>query len=258
MPSNAEDWKLTVVPDIAALSEAAADIIADTIHDKPQAVITLPTGATPLHLFDVLAARAARGEIDFSNATFFSLDDYLGLSGVEPNSLTAWLRSKFLDRVNLAPDRVFLVPAGASDPIAAANQYDQVIAQHGGFDLAVLGIGGNGHVAFNEPASQIDSRTRIVELSPATIEQASAYWDHTLPIPRKAMTVGIANLLESRRMVLLASGDTKADALAGALEGPIGPHNPASFLRTAGVRLEVIADTSAASRLLQISRAQRP
>lgn len=244
---------LTFVSDIGTLSEVAADIVSETLRANPQTTLTLPTGATPLHLFDVLAARVARREIDFSQATFFSLDDYLGLRGDEPNSLTAWLKTSFLDRVNFDPDRVHLVPAGAPDPEAAAARYDREISRRGGFDLAVLGIGGNGHIAFNEPGSAIDSRTRVVALSAATIEQASAYWNDLLPIPDRAMTVGIGTLLESTHIVVLASGAAKAKALAGALDGPISPDNPASYLRTAKGRIDIVADDDAAALLRHTS-----
>lgn len=249
MSSGKPNWKLNVVADVAALSKAAADIVEATIRAQPDAVITLPTGTTPLHLFDVLSARTARGEIDFSQVTFFSLDDYLGLTGVEPNSLTAWLRKSLLNRINLSPERTHLVPAGAPDPAAAAAAYDQLLGRHGGFDLAVLGIGSNGHVAFNEPGATVDSRTRIVSLTPETIAQAAAYWDNTLPVPSQAMTVGVANLLDAKRIVLIASGEPKADALHHALQDPVSSDHPASFLQLAGGRLEVIADHDAASRL---------
>jgi glucosamine-6-phosphate deaminase len=242
-----KNWKLTVTADDAAMSQRAADVIEETIENQPDAVITLPTGATPLQLFDILAARSARMEIDFSRVTFYSLDDYLGLNGEEPNSLTAWLRSTLLDRINLDPARTHLVPAGAQRPVDAAEAYDRQISESGGFDLAVLGIGANGHIAFNEPGSTADSRTRVVSLKPDTVAQASAYWGNTLSIPDKAMTVGIANLLEARKIILLASGSTKAEALKGALEGPISPTLPASFLQQAGARLEVIADEAAAA-----------
>jgi glucosamine-6-phosphate deaminase len=247
--TGTKDWKLTVTADDAAMSQRAADVIEETISELPDAVITLPTGATPLQLFDVLAARCARKEIDFSRVTFYSLDDYLGLTGDEPNSLTAWLRSTLLERINLDPARTHLVPAGARNPAAAAEQYDRQIAESGGLDLAVLGIGANGHIAFNEPGSSVDSRTRVVTLTPDTVTQASAYWGDSLSIPDRAMTVGIANLLEARKIVLLASGSAKAEALKGALEGPATSDLPASFLQLAGSRLEVIADEAAAADL---------
>jgi glucosamine-6-phosphate deaminase len=249
--ADTEQWQLTIVLDIAAMSERAADIVTETIRERPNAVLTLPTGSTPLHLFDILAARSARKEIDFSRVELFTLDDYLGLSGTEPNSLTAWLKKSLLERVNLQPGHVHLVPAGAADPFAAARAYDRALSDRGGFDLAVLGVGENGHIAFNEPGSGVDSRARIVDLTPETVAQASAYWDNAYPVPTQAMTVGIANLLEAKRIVLLASGKSKAAALRRALEAPMSDDVPASFLRLAGSRLEVIADTNAASELTQ-------
>ena len=253
MIGNKPELKLTIVPDDAAMASVAADVVAEVIQAKPDAVITLPTGTTPLPMFDVLAARAARSEIDFSQTRFFSLDDYLGLDGTEPNSLTAWLRRMLLDRVNLDPQRTHLIPSGAPNPEAAAASYDRELAEAGGFDLAVLGIGANGHIAFNEPGSSADSRTRVVGLSPETRAQAKAYWQGALPIPNKAMTVGIANVLEARRILLLAAGAAKADALHRALDGPVSDDCPASFLQLAASRLEVIADREAAALLQAIS-----
>lgn len=246
---GAEAWNLTVLPTLAAVSEHVANVVTATLRSKPDATIVLPTGSTPLPLFDILSARAARGEIDFSLVRFFSLDDYLGLSGTEPNSLTNWLRREFISRVNLNADRVHLVPAGAADPERAAQAYDDLLTQSGGIDLMVLGIGGNGHVAFNEPGASEASRTRIVTLTPETQAQAAAYWQNTLGIPAQAMTMGIANMLEARRIVLIASGEGKAEALRSTVEGPITPDMPASLLRHAGNRFEIIADREAASLL---------
>ncbi|MCC7023271.1 MAG: glucosamine-6-phosphate deaminase [Thermomicrobiales bacterium] len=244
-----EGWTLAIVPDIAAMSARAADRVEATLRDNPGAVISLPTGTTPLHLFDILAARVARGELDFSHADFYCLDDYLGLRGDDPHSLTHWLREALIARVNLAPSHVHEVPAAAPDPDVEAANYDRDLAEHGGLDLAVVGIGPNGHVAFNEPGAESTSRTRVVDLKPETIAQATAYWQHAHAMPSKAMTIGIANLLEARQIVLIASGAAKARAIQQALEGPIGPVLPASFLRRAGSRLEVILDEAAAADL---------
>lgn len=248
MPHH-ESWSITITPDIETMSELAADAVLDTVRGRPDAAITLPTGATPLLLFEILARRYADGEADFSGVRFFSLDDYLGLAGREPNSLTAWLRKALLDRINLAPENTWLAPAGAEDPEAAAAAYDRAISEHGGFDLAMVGIGANGHVAFNEPGSTADSRTRVVDLTSETVTQASDYWNDTMSIPTRALTVGIANVLESKRIILLASGNSKALALHRALEEPVTSEVPASFLRLAESRLEVLADADAASLL---------
>ncbi len=247
--TRADRWQLTIASDAAAMSELAADAVAEVIRATPEAVITVPTGSTPLHLFDILVARAHRQEIDFGRVHLFSLDDYLGLSIDDPNSLSGWLSRAFLRRIAFAPDRVHLIPANADDPQSAALEYDRALARQGGFDIAVVGMGENGHVAFNEPGSDASSRTRVVDLTPETVAQASAYWGNRYPIPARAMTVGIANLLEARRIVLIVSGAAKAGALQRALEGPTEPSTPASLLRLAGPRFEVIADRDAASLL---------
>jgi glucosamine-6-phosphate deaminase len=244
-----EGWTLTIVPDVAAMSARAADRIAEAVRAKPNAVVSVPTGSTPLHLFDILAARVGRGEIDFSRAELYCLDDYLGLTGDDPHSLTHWLREALIERVNFAPSHVHEVPAAASNLDVATREYDRDLADHGGLDLAVVGIGPNGHVAFNEPGAELASRTRVVDLTPETVAQASSYWQDAYAMPHKAMTVGIANLLEARQIVLIASGPGKAEAVRRALEGEIGPDVPASFLRLAGSRLEVVIDQDAAAEL---------
>jgi glucosamine-6-phosphate deaminase len=247
--SQGEGWAITVAADQRAMSELAADMISDQLTVNPHSVLSLPTGSTPLTLFDILAARTARGVVDFSNVTFFSLDDYLGLKPSDANSLSGWLVREFLHRVNLQAENVHLVPSDNPSPIEAANVYDAELTRRGGFDLVVLGMGENGHIAFNEPGSDATTRTRVVDLTPETREQAAAYWDDQFPMPAQAMTIGMANILEARRIVLLVSGEAKAPILNEALSGAISPRVPASLLRLAGPRLHVFTDADAASTL---------
>ena len=249
MNTVVEQWNLTVVPDARAMSEAAADIVAATVASKPDAVISVPTGSTPLGMFDALAERVSRGAIDLSDIQLFCLDEYVGVSAENPNSLTGWLQSAFIDRVGIPPDHVHALPATASDIHTAAETYERDLAALGGLDLAVLGLGPNGHVAYNEPGSPVDSRTRVVNLTPESIAQAAAYWEGAVSIPATAVTIGVGTLLEAKRIVLIVAGHAKADVLQAALEQPMSADVPASWLRQAGVRLLVIADEEAASRL---------
>lgn len=244
-----ERWQLAIARDAAEMSEVAAEIVAQTIKARPDARISVPTGSTPLGMFDVLAARAARGEVDFSNVEVYCLDEYIGVTADDPNSLTAWLGEAFLDRVGVDPERVHTLPVTASDPVAAAAAYDADVVSRGGLDLAVLGLGPNGHIAYNEPGSAADSRTRVVTLTPESISQASAYWRDTVPIPKQAMTVGVGTLLESNRIVLLVSGTAKADILRRTVKERPGPEVPASWLRLADARLTVVADEAAAGKI---------
>ena len=250
MDTADEKWKLTIVPDAGTMSEAAADFVAETVAAKPGAVVSFPTGSTPLGMFDLLAARTARGELDLSRIELFCLDEYVGVSADDPNSLTGWLQRALIDRVGIPADHVHPLPATASDVGAAAERYERELAALGGLDLAILGLGPNGHIAYNEPGSTADSRTRVVRLTPGSIAQAAAYWYGAVDIPGTAVTIGVATLLEARSIVLLVSGHAKADMLRRTLQEPMSADVPASWLRKAGPRLRIVADEAAASELV--------
>ena len=240
---------LHVVADYSALSGMAADIVSRVVGEHPRGAITLPTGETPRGMYEELIRRQERGELDFSSVNFFCLDDYLGKSIDDEASLTSWLDEVFLTPANLRDDNIHFVPTMASDPVAAAAVYDQAIQDLGGLKLAVLGLGPNGHIGFNEPGSRIDSRTRVVDLTEESREQNAAYYEGNQTIPEQAITIGLGTLLESERIVLIISGASKAGILKAVLEGPITEDVPGSFLRTAGDRLMVIADQDASSEL---------
>src|SRR5215203_1400608 len=221
MITGTENWNLAIFRDSLAASEAAADVVTSVIHDNPYAAISFPTGSTPLGMFDVLAARAARGEIDFSNVTVFCLDEYIGVTVEDPNSLTRWLWDALLTRIGITPDQLHTLPVIANDPVAAAAEYEEAITARGGLDLAILGLGPNGHVGYNEPGSSVDSRTRVITLTPESRHQASAYWEGSIPIPDRAMTMGVGTLLAAKQIVLLVVGEAKADMVRRTLEDPM-------------------------------------
>lgn len=249
MVNTGENWNLAIFGDAAAASEAAADRVGATIANESDATIALPTGSTPLVMFDILAARAARDEIDFSGVHLFCLDEYVGVTPEDPVSLTRWLSDAFLQRVGLTADQVHPLPSTAGDLVAAAGEFDREIAARGGLDLAVLGLGPNGHIGYNEPGSSADSRTRVINLTPESRNQATAYWEGALQIPDRAMTMGVGTLLEAKQIVLLVIGEAKAKMLWRTLEQPMSAEVPASWLRLAGPRLTIIADEAAASEL---------
>jgi glucosamine-6-phosphate deaminase len=173
----------------------------------------------------------------------------LGVTVEDANSLTRWLRDEFLNRVGISPGQVHALPVTADDLVAAAAAFDEAIAARGGLDLAILGLGPNGHIGYNEPGSHADSRTRVIPLTPESRSQASAYWEGAVPIPDQAMTMGVGTLLEAQQIVLLVIGEAKADMLRRALEETMSADVPASWLRLAGSRLTVIADEAAARNL---------
>jgi glucosamine-6-phosphate deaminase len=256
MVNGSENWNLAIYRDAPAASEAAANVVSAVIQSEPHAAISFPTGSTPLGMFDVLAARAARGEIDFSRAVVFCLDEYLGVTDEDPNSLTRWLREGFLNRIGVKPDQLHSLPVTADDLVAAAARFEATIAVRGGLDLAILGLGPNGHIGYNEPGSSEESRTRVITLTPESRSQASAYWEGAVPIPDQAMTMGVGTLLEAKQIVLLVIGEAKAAMLRRTLEEPMSADVPASWLRIAGPRLTVIADEAAAGDL-SVARQQR-
>lgn len=240
---------ISIVSAYEALSMQAADVVTQCVNDNPTGAITLPTGETPRGMYEELVRRIHAGSLDFSAVQFFCLDDYLGTSMTDEASLTGWLNEVFLEPAHLPRRNIHFIPTRAEDPRAAAERYDRDIAEAGGLGLAVVGLGPNGHVGFNEPGSARESRTRIVDLTEESREQNAAYYEGQQTIPPQAITMGLGTILEARRIVLIAAGDSKADILKAALEGPVTPDVPASFLRTAGNRVRVIVDEAAASAL---------
>ncbi len=247
--TGAAGYTLTVVADAAAMGGMAAEIVAAAVAAKPGLVLAVPTGSTPLGMFEHLVAMVRAGDLDLSGVRLFCLDEYVGVEPDDPNSLTGWLRRSFVAPAGIPWDRVHAVASSAADPDDAAAAYDAEIAAAGGLDLAVLGLGPNGHIAYNEPGSTADSRTRVLALTPESIAQAAAYWTAGVETPSRAITVGVGTLLESEQLVLIVSGAAKTEMLRRALEEPMDPAVPASWLRLAGNRLHVVADAAAAGAL---------
>jgi glucosamine-6-phosphate deaminase len=237
------------VADYDAMSDAAAEIVASAVAANPELVLALPTGSTPLGMFKALVKNVEAGSLDLSRAHFFCLDEYVGVTPDDPNSLTGWLFRSFMDPARVPREHIHTVPATALDPDAAVQAYEAELAALGGLQLAVLGLGPNGHIAYNEPGSTADSRTRTLQLTQQSIDQASAYWTPGTPTPSTAMTMGVATLLEAQRIVLIVSGSAKADMLRRALDDEPSADVPASWLQLAPDKTLVIADEAAAAKL---------
>ncbi|WP_034417894.1 glucosamine-6-phosphate deaminase [Deinococcus frigens] len=223
---------LDIQPDAERLAAAAADYIATRVRAKPDLSILVATGNTPMPAYAELARRVAVGAVDFSRVTAVQLDEYLGVSGSDPRSLWGWM------------ERSFVEPLGITRAVRLEDpaQFEAEIARLGGLDLAILGLGPNGHLGFNEPPSQPDAPTRTLELTPASLASNAAYWGE-LAVPTGAITAGMDVILAARACLLLVSGAHKRAILRAALEGPQTPAVPASFLRRTA--LTVIADGAA-------------
>lgn len=239
---------LQVVSDQSEVAAAGADIVEDLLSAKAQATIVCATGRTPIGLYRELARRNRRRRIDLGHARVFQLDEYVGVGDDDPRSLYRWLERELLAPAAIAHNRVVRLRGDTDDLAASCASYDMAVAEAGGIDLAVLGLGPNGHLGFNEPPSPADAPTRAVELSPASIESNAGYWPEPLPVPTRALTAGMTVLTAARYVLLLVTGQHKQRILEAATSAPPTPELPASLLIQAGVGT-ILCDRAAAGRL---------
>lgn len=240
--------KVLILNDEAAAITRAAEIIAQTLRAKPAAVLGLATGGTMLPLYRELGQRHAEHQVSFAQSTSFNLDEYVGLPPDHPCSYHRYMREAFFDHIDIRPAQTHLPKGDNPDPQAEARAYEALIAEAGGIDLQILGIGRNGHIGFNEPTSSLASRTRIKTLTDDTRRANQRYFSSFDETPRYAITMGVATILDSRACLLLATGRAKADAVARMIEGPLSAACPASALQM-HPKATIILDNDAASAL---------
>ncbi len=236
--------RIVQVADYEAVSRAGADLLAGVLARNPQATVILATGETPMGMYRELAERRQRGELDASRLRVFQLDAYLGLAPDDRRSLYGWMLRSFLEPLGAPSHNVVRLPGDSADPDAACRAYEEAVTNAGGIDLAVLGLGPNGHLGFNEPPADPTSPTRVVDLTPESVESNARYWGGADQVPRRALTAGMAVLLAARQTLLVVSGERKRAILHRTLYGPISPDVPASYLRQAS-GVTVIADRAA-------------
>jgi glucosamine-6-phosphate deaminase len=225
----------------------AAEVVAQVVRARPDAALALPTGRTPVPIYAELVRRHRAGALTLGSVRAFGLDELWGVAASAAASFRRELDEAFYRHVDIAAANIHALDGAAADAAAEAAAYDAALGQAGGLDLALLGIGGNGHIAFNEPGSPFASRTRLIALAAETREAQRAAFG-AAPVPTHALTIGIANILEARRVVLVATGAAKADVIARALEGPATETVPASVLRRHAAAT-ILLDEAAASRL---------
>lgn len=236
--------RLIVTDDYTSLSRVGADIIAGLIAAQPSAVVVPATGDTPMGIYEELAARRARGELEASGLRVFLLDEYLGIAADDPRSLYGWLARSLVAPLGIPEASVVRLRGDAEDIQAECAAYERAVAEAGGFDIAILGLGPNGHIGFNEPPSEPDSPTRVIDLAPESVESNARYWGETEQVPRRGVTAGMRLLLSSRHTLLVVSGAHKQDILRRTLTGPATPDVPASLLQKAA-NVTVLADRAA-------------
>lgn len=236
--------EVVVVDDPAALASAAADVVVAAVESAPNAVILAATGDTPMGCYAELASRRAAGAFDPSGVRVAQLDEYVGVDDHDPRSLYGWMRRSLCDPLGIGPDRTIrLTPDG--DPADACAAYEAEVAAAGGIDLAVLGLGPNGHLGFNEPPTEADAPTRAIMLTRASIESNARYWG-TNHVPECAVTAGMSLILAARRVVLLVSGAHKRAILDDLRHSAPDARLPASWLHQ-HPQAVVIADRTAAA-----------
>jgi glucosamine-6-phosphate deaminase len=242
---------IRIAEDAAAAAAITAGLISHQVRTKPQAVLGLATGSTPEATYALLAEEHRSAGLDFSRVTTFNLDEYLGLSPKHPQSYRFFMNDRLFRHLNIRPENTH-VPSGLPrDPEEECQQYEERIERAGGIDLQLLGIGRDGHIGFNEPGSSLQSRTRVKTLTEQTIKDNAELFfgkgqEHL--VPKFAITMGVGTILEARHLVLLATGERKADIVREMVEGPVTSMVTASVLQW-HPRATIVLDKAAASKL---------
>jgi glucosamine-6-phosphate deaminase len=253
--------RVIVESDKEGVSRRAAQFVANLVRRRPTCVLGLATGSTPLGMYAELVRMHHEEGLDFSRVVTFNLDEYVGLSATHPQSYRYFMQRNFFDHINIDARDTHVPDGRALDFESYCEQYERLIAEEGGIDLQVLGIGGDGHIAFNEPGSSLGSRTRLKSLTEETVRDNARFFGSEQDVPRLAITMGVGTILESRQCLLLAAGQNKAKAIRETIEGPITAQVTASALQ---LHRDVIAilDEDAARLLerrdyyLEVERAQ--
>lgn len=234
--------------DYTDMSRKAANIISAQVIMKPDCVLGLATGSSPIATYEQLIARCAQGDLDFSRVTSVNLDEYKGLSGENDQSYRYFMNHNLFDHINIRKERTF-VPNGLEDDSAkVCAHYNQIIRDVGGIDLQLLGLGHNGHIGFNEPSDAFAKETHCVSLAKSTIEANKRFFASEDEVPKQAYTMGIGNIMQARKILVIVSREGKADILKTVLEGPITPNVPASILQLHN-DVTIVADEAALSKL---------
>jgi glucosamine-6-phosphate deaminase len=241
--------EVVILADAGEIASLASDAIGTLLQRKPTAVLGLATGSSPLAIYDELATRCEAGDVTFAHAQGFTLDEYVGLPADHPERYRTVIDEVFVSRVDFGPDAVQSPDGLAADIPAACAAYEAAIRNAGGVDLQILGIGTDGHIAFNEPGSSLASRTRIKTLTRQTrIDNARFFGDDIDAVPTHCLTQGLATIMEARHVVLVATGRGKAEAVHQLVEGAVSAMWPATILQH-HPHVTVLLDDAAARRL---------
>lgn len=234
--------------DYRDMSRKAANILSAQVIMKPDAVLGLATGSTPERTYAQLIEWYNKGDIDFSQVTTVNLDEYKGLLPDDEQSYHYFMHKHFFDHINIDPARIHLPDGTEENSEKACSDYNRIIRSVGGVDMQLLGIGGNGHIGFNEPNQAFEKETHCVALKEETIRANSRFFDSIDKVPRFAYTMGIKSIMQAKTILLIASGEAKADAIYNTVCGPVTPAVPASILQLHN-NVIIVADEAALSKV---------
>jgi glucosamine-6-phosphate deaminase len=245
--------RVTIFSDAATAARVVASRIAASLQENPNLVIGLATGRTPVALYAELVRLTEARQLDWSSATTFNLDEFVGVAHDHPGSYRQFMEQHLFKHVNVRRERINFLN-GAADPEAECRRYEDAIAGVGGIDVQILGIGTNGHIGFNEPGRELQSRTHRVTLKPETRRSnAPLFGGDVDRVPVEALSMGMATILQARAVILLANGSTKAKCVERTVYGPLTTELPASFLQLHH-DVDIVLDASAASALPRTTR----
>jgi glucosamine-6-phosphate deaminase len=240
--------EIIIQPTPEQASIIAARLIAQLVRNKPDCVLGLATGSTPIATYAELIRLHREEGLDFSQVTTFNLDEYVGLPAKHPQSYHAFMQEHLFKDINVSPSRIHIPDGMAKDVPRECARYESAIRDAGGIDLQLLGIGSDGHIGFNEPTSSLASRTRIKTLTERTRHDNARFFDGDLgQVPMHCITMGVGTIMDSQQVLLLAFGARKAQAIADAVEGPIMAMNPASILQMHPIAKALMDEPAAAS-----------
>lgn len=237
--------RIIVEKDYYAMSKKAALMVASQITLKPNSNLGLATGGTPLAMYNKLIEMYLDDEIDFSEVKSFNLDEYCGLKADNPNSYHYYMYNNFFNDINLKQENIHIPNGNAADLNQECYNYENSIKKAQGIDLQILGIGSNGHIGFNEPAKNLNIATEVVDLTEETIAANSRYFESKDKVPKQAISMGMATILKADRIILMASGKNKAQAIKKTVSGKISTQIPASLLQT-HPQITILLDQEAA------------
>jgi glucosamine-6-phosphate deaminase len=244
--------RIVVLESPEAVAEYGAQFIEQKIKSKPDTILGLATGSSPIRLYEKLIATHQSGELSFAQTTTFNLDEYLGLDGTHPQSYRYFMNHHLFDQIDIDKSNTYVPNGKSSNPIKACEEYEQTIQEKGGVDVQLLGIGRNGHIGFNEPTSSLVSRTRVKTLTKDTFDANKRFFGEDEFQPHLSITMGIGTIMESKEIILIATGSDKADAIKRTIEGPISAFCPGSILQM-HAKVTIVIDKEAALGLQDVA-----